>query len=154
MDKSKDKLDQLVSESRRARQRYEQGYRDQALKLFPHICGRCGREFTRLNLHELTVHHRDHDHSNNPVDVFIVMIMSINDISRRCRLLTERSTGTWARQPRLTRLPTSRPCWEKNPGINEAPVKILCAIYLGHVSWYCIELSSVRRVYGPCHSQL
>ena len=68
MDKSKDKLDQLVSESRRARQRYEQGYRDQALKLFPHICGRCGREFTRLNLHELTVHHRDHDHSNNPVD--------------------------------------------------------------------------------------
>lgn len=68
MNKSKDKLDQIVSESRRARERTEQGYRDQALKMFPHICGRCGREFTRMNLHELTVHHRDHDHSNNPID--------------------------------------------------------------------------------------
>ena len=43
-------------------------YRDQALKLYPHLCGRCGRAFTHSNLHELTVHHRDHDHSNNPPD--------------------------------------------------------------------------------------
>lgn len=43
-------------------------YRDQALKLYPHICGRCGRAFTHSNLHELTVHHRDHNHSNNPPD--------------------------------------------------------------------------------------
>jgi hypothetical protein len=63
-----DKLDQVVSESRRARERREQGYREQALKMYPHVCGRCGREFTRQNLHELTVHHRDHDHSNNPAD--------------------------------------------------------------------------------------
>lgn len=63
-----DKLDQIVSESRRARERREQGYREQALKMYPHICGRCGREFTRQNLHELTVHHRDHNHSNNPAD--------------------------------------------------------------------------------------
>ena len=62
------KLDQLVSESRRARERSEQGYREQALKMYPHICGRCAREFTRNNLHELTVHHRDHDHENNPPD--------------------------------------------------------------------------------------
>lgn len=63
-----DKLDKVVSESRRAREQREQGYREQALKMYPHICGRCAREFNRQNLHELTVHHRDHNHSNNPAD--------------------------------------------------------------------------------------
>lgn len=43
-------------------------YRDQALKLYPHVCGRCGRSFTHKNLHELTVHHRDHNHDHNPPD--------------------------------------------------------------------------------------
>jgi hypothetical protein len=46
----------------------ESSYRDQALKIYPWICGRCAREFTLSNLRELTVHHRDHDHSNNPPD--------------------------------------------------------------------------------------
>jgi len=46
----------------------EQSYRQQALKIYPWICGRCGREFTRANLRELTVHHRDHNHDNNPPD--------------------------------------------------------------------------------------
>ena len=32
------------------------------------ICGRCAREFVRENLHQLTVHHRDHNHDNNPSD--------------------------------------------------------------------------------------
>ena len=63
-----DKLERVVAEARRASEQREQGYREQALKLFPHICGRCSREFTRKNLHELTVHHRDHNHDNNPVD--------------------------------------------------------------------------------------
>jgi hypothetical protein len=44
------------------------GYRERALKLFPWICGRCAREFDRRNLSELTVHHTDHDHGNNPGD--------------------------------------------------------------------------------------
>lgn len=61
-----DKLDQLVAESRQAQDMKAQGYREQALKLYPHICGRCCREFDRTNLHELTVHHRDHNHDNNP----------------------------------------------------------------------------------------
>jgi hypothetical protein len=63
-----DKLNKVVIESRRAREQREQGYREQALKLYPHICGRCAREFDRKNLHELTVHHRDHNHDNNPPD--------------------------------------------------------------------------------------
>jgi hypothetical protein len=28
----------------------------------------CGREFNGKNLRELTVHHKDHDHGNNPRD--------------------------------------------------------------------------------------
>jgi len=62
------RLDQVVAAAQRARLQREQGYREQALKLFPWICGRCAREFTRDNLRELTVHHRDHDHDNNPAD--------------------------------------------------------------------------------------
>jgi 5-methylcytosine-specific restriction endonuclease McrA len=65
---NKDKLDKVLAEARRASDQREQGYREQALKLYPHICGRCAREFTRKNLQELTVHHRDHDHDNNPAD--------------------------------------------------------------------------------------
>lgn len=63
-----DKLDRIVAEARRNREQRELGYREQALKLYPWICGRCSREFTRANLHELTVHHRDHNHDNNPPD--------------------------------------------------------------------------------------
>ena len=63
-----DRLDRLVAEARRNQDRREQEYREQALKMFPWICGRCGREFTRENLRELTVHHKDHDHDNNPPD--------------------------------------------------------------------------------------
>ena len=46
----------------------EPDYRDRALKIYPWICGRCAREFTHSNLRELTVHHRDHNHANNPPD--------------------------------------------------------------------------------------
>jgi hypothetical protein len=62
------RLDRVVAEARRAREEREQGYRARALKLFPWVCGRCAREFDRGNVHELTVHHRDHDHDNNPPD--------------------------------------------------------------------------------------
>lgn len=58
--------DRVVAQAQRVRQERERGYREQALKLYPRICGRCAREFTRDNLRELTVHHRDHNHDNNP----------------------------------------------------------------------------------------
>ena len=61
-------LDQIVAAARRNREQRERDYREQALKLYPWICGRCAREFNRLNLHELTVHHRDHNHDHNPPD--------------------------------------------------------------------------------------
>ncbi len=62
------KLDRIVADARRSAETREQGYREQALKIYPWICGRCGREFAGANLRELTVHHRDHNHDNNPVD--------------------------------------------------------------------------------------
>jgi len=62
------KLDRIVAEARRAAEKRERGYREQALKIYPWICGRCAREFTRANVRELTVHHRDHNHDNNPSD--------------------------------------------------------------------------------------
>ena len=66
--KDPNKLDRIVAEARRAAATREQGYREQALKIYPWICGRCARQFTRANLRELTVHHRDHNHDNNPPD--------------------------------------------------------------------------------------
>lgn len=62
------RLDKLVLDARRAGDAREQDYRARALKIYPWICGRCAREFTAANLRELTVHHRDHNHDNNPPD--------------------------------------------------------------------------------------
>ena len=62
------RLDRVVAEARRAQAEREKGYREQALKLYPWICGRCGREFTRANVQLLEVHHRDSNHDNNPPD--------------------------------------------------------------------------------------
>lgn len=64
----KERLDRIVAEARRAREEREKGYRARALKLFPWICARCGREFTPATLSQLTVHHRDGNHDNNPPD--------------------------------------------------------------------------------------
>ena len=63
-----DKLDRVVADARRSSDERAAGYREQALKLYPWVCGRCGREFTRENLRELTVHPKDMDHDNNPSD--------------------------------------------------------------------------------------
>ncbi len=59
---------QLRAELRRDVVQRRAGYRERALKLFPHICGSCSREFSGKRLKELTVHHKDHDHTNNPPD--------------------------------------------------------------------------------------
>jgi hypothetical protein len=62
------KLDRIVSEARKFAGKRENDYREQALKIYPWVCGRCARTFTHANLRELTVHHRDHNHDNNPPD--------------------------------------------------------------------------------------
>jgi len=62
------RLDRVVAEARRASEERAAGYRARALKIYPWICGRCAREFTHANLQLLEVHHRDHNHDNNPAD--------------------------------------------------------------------------------------
>ncbi len=63
-----ERLDAVVAAARRASEQRQQGYRERALALFPWVCARCAREFDRAHLAELTVHHKDHDHDNNPPD--------------------------------------------------------------------------------------
>jgi hypothetical protein len=61
-------LARIVDAARKEQERREKTYREKALKIYPWICGRCGREFSGKRLRELTVHHRDHNHDNNPPD--------------------------------------------------------------------------------------
>ncbi len=60
--------ERVVAQARRDQLHREKSYRERALKMFPWICGRCGREFTGQRVRELTVHHKDHNHDNNPPD--------------------------------------------------------------------------------------
>ena len=62
------KLDRVLADARHYRDEREKTYREQALKIYPWICARCGREFRGARVRELTVHHRDHNHDNNPPD--------------------------------------------------------------------------------------
>ena len=62
------RLDQVVADAIRNRQSREAGYREQALRIYPWICGRCAREFVRESLQQLTVHHKDDNHDNDPPD--------------------------------------------------------------------------------------
>ena len=66
--KKTQKPNQVIAEARRLRERREKSYRERALKLFPRICVKCGREFSGKRVRELTVHHKDHNHDNNPSD--------------------------------------------------------------------------------------
>jgi hypothetical protein len=63
-----DRIERFIAEARHDQKQREQGYREQALKILPWICARCGREFSSKKLRELTVHHKDHNHDNNPPD--------------------------------------------------------------------------------------
>lgn len=58
----------FIAAVRREQELRMMGYREKALKIFPPICARCGREFEGKRLRELTVHHKDHGHNNNPPD--------------------------------------------------------------------------------------
>jgi 5-methylcytosine-specific restriction endonuclease McrA len=59
---------QILAELRRDLEIRQKSYRERALRMFPHVCASCGREFSGKRLRELTVHHKDHNHSNNPTD--------------------------------------------------------------------------------------
>jgi 5-methylcytosine-specific restriction endonuclease McrA len=58
----------LLAKLRHDRELRQRGYRERALSLFPHVCASCGRDFSGKRLKELTVHHKDGNHQNNPND--------------------------------------------------------------------------------------
>lgn len=58
----------VIEDMRREAAQRAQGYRERALRVLPHICASCSREFEGRRLRELTVHHKDHNHDNNPPD--------------------------------------------------------------------------------------
>jgi len=62
------RLDDIVAKAHKDAETRMGGYREQSLRLHPRVCARCGRAFDLTNLHELTVHHKDHNHDNNPAD--------------------------------------------------------------------------------------
>ena len=68
MAKDPSKLDAVVRQARLNADKRAQGYREQALKLFPWVCGRCARSFDRTNLQLLEVHHKNSNHDDNPPD--------------------------------------------------------------------------------------
>ena len=63
-----ERRNQFIAQARREQAAREKTYRERALKLFPWVCARCGREFSGKKLRQLTVHHKDHNHDNNPPD--------------------------------------------------------------------------------------
>ncbi|CAH1386271.1 YajD family HNH nuclease [Candidatus Nitrotoga sp. M5] len=62
------KLDKIVLDARINAEKRTMGYREQALKMYPWVCGRCARTFSRENLQLLEVHHKNHNHDYNPTD--------------------------------------------------------------------------------------
>lgn len=63
-----DEIERVVAQARKIQAQREKTYRERSLKIHPWVCARCGREFTNRNVHLLTVHHKDHNHDNNPPD--------------------------------------------------------------------------------------
>ena len=93
---------QILAELRRDRELREKSYRGQALKVLPHICARCAREFSGKRLRELTVHHRDHNFKNNPPDGSnweLLCIYCHDDEHEKCRKAGFASVGTSNGEP-------------------------------------------------------
>ena len=63
-----DRLDKVILDARRAADQRAAGYRAQALKMYPWVCGGCARTFTNSNLQLLEVHHKNGNHDDNPSD--------------------------------------------------------------------------------------
>ena len=75
-------------------------YREKALKMYPWICGRCAREFDGKKLRELTVHHKDHNHDNNPADGsnWELLCIYCHDEEHSKQLTADATTGNYDRE--------------------------------------------------------
>jgi hypothetical protein len=90
-------LEHILAEARKVRVRRGNLYRDQALKILPWVCAWCGREFTSKKLRELTVHHKDRNHNNNPPDGsnWELLCLYCHE-SEHSRMLDEEASGETA----------------------------------------------------------
>jgi 5-methylcytosine-specific restriction endonuclease McrA len=104
-----ERLDRIVAEARRNREAREKTYRDRALKLFPWVCGRCARTFDHTSVQQLTVHHKDHNHDNNPPDgsnwELLCVYCHDNEHSRELEAAAQRGAPTGSDPPRATHKP-------------------------------------------------
>jgi len=60
-------VDEMIKELKKNNLPYSD-YRERSLRIHGLICAKCGREFDYTNRHQLTVHHKDGNHMNNPPD--------------------------------------------------------------------------------------
>ena len=65
--KSNKSIDEIIGDLKKNRFP-NSDYRERSLKIHGLVCAKCGREFDWNNRHQLTVHHKDGDHMNNPPD--------------------------------------------------------------------------------------
>jgi len=109
---SDDDLRELVADARRASADRLRGFRARALELFPPVCAKCGREFSGRHIRELTVHHRDHNHDNNPPDgsnwELLCLYCHEQEHSRRDAALAGTGSSGDERAPRATYQPFAR----------------------------------------------
>ena len=75
--------------------------------------GRCTREFTRENVRQLTVHHKDHNHDNNPSDgsnwELLCLYCHDNEHSRELEADAARATGLGNNQKQAANHATAQP---------------------------------------------
>ena len=104
------RLDRIVAEANKNAALREMGYRERAQQIYPWICGHCAREFTHTNLQQLTVHHRDHNHDNNPRDGSNLELLCLycHDNEHSRHLEAERH-GTSAQGPTPAKTATHNP---------------------------------------------
>lgn len=61
-------VEEIIRELKAAGQNTNSNYRQLSLQIHGLICAKCGREFDEKNKSQLTVHHKDGNHNNNPPD--------------------------------------------------------------------------------------
>ncbi|MBF0516867.1 MAG: HNH nuclease family protein [Nitrospirae bacterium] len=61
-------VEEIIRELKAAGQNANSNYRQLSLQIHGLICAKCGREFDEKTKSQLTVHHKDSNHDNNPPD--------------------------------------------------------------------------------------
>lgn len=106
---SVDEKEAKIQAIRDEHQQRQAGYREQALKLFPHVCGRCSRELEGKKIRELTVHHKDHNHDNNPSDgsnwELLCLYCHDHEHTRGIQDARDESSATTGSKPSLSHSP-------------------------------------------------